>query len=401
MSNFEINLDPPQPSGGVVEIRGGGRGPGVAAIIVCLVIVVGLVVAVGRSRDKSVAEPSTTTSFAPTTTTIGSTTTTTAPDETSTTVARTTTTVAPVQVYGPLLPDKTGVTLVAVQRDGHLVTVDIDTGTVTDLVPGQRFRNVYQLVVLRDGIVVTGDNGPRVITGGKVSSLDNVDQLLGSIDGVQLVGLRYNDPIPQVELITPGTAPTTYQPLPLQSDPVAVSSSGGIVLQSRTGGVYTLDMASGQIHKIAEGAVMGVAGNRVASVTCDDALKCRIGIGPFGGRPTHQVAVASATLNFGYFGIGTNALSPTRDLVALLTSSGGPPVVEVLDLDTGDVVLSAAMTAGPSNGPPFVWSADGKWLFWTDGGQIRAWSPDRRGEPITFANSLAASAEMIALAYSG
>lgn len=399
MDKFEINIDPPQPSGGVVEIRGGGRGPGVAAIVVCLVIVVALVVAVGRSRDRSVAEPSTTTSVASTTTTIDSTTTT-APEETTTTVARTTTTVAPVQVYGPLLPDKTGVTLVVVQRDGHLVTVDVDSGTVTDLLPGERFLNVYQLVALRDGIVVTGDSGPRLIAGGEASILDNIDQLMGSPDGVQLVALRYSENARQVVLLTPGGSAPTNLPLPGSSDPVAVVP-GGVALQSRAGGVYQVDLTNGAVHKIAEGAFVAAAGNRVASVTCDDALKCRMGIGPFGGRPTHQVAIAPDALDYGYYGLGSNALSPTRDLVAYLTSDGGRVLVEVLDLDTGDVALSVAMTSGPGNGPPFVWSADGRWLFWTDGGQVKAWSPDRGGEPLTFANNLAASADMMTLAYSG
>ena len=68
MGNFEINFDRPEPSGGVVEIRGGGPGRGVVAIAVCLVIVVVLVVAYGRSRDKSVADLPTTTLVLPTTT---------------------------------------------------------------------------------------------------------------------------------------------------------------------------------------------------------------------------------------------------------------------------------------------------------------------------------------------
>ena len=36
MGNFEINIDPPPPSGGVVEIRGGGPSRGALAIVVCL-----------------------------------------------------------------------------------------------------------------------------------------------------------------------------------------------------------------------------------------------------------------------------------------------------------------------------------------------------------------------------
>jgi hypothetical protein len=399
MGNFEINFDAPQPSGGVVEIRGGGPGRGVVAIVVCLVVVVVLVVAVGRSRDKTVAVPPTTTLVEPTTNTTGLSSTTTHAT-TSTSSQATTTTVPAVQVFGPLLPDKTGTTLVVGRRDGRLVQVDVDSGTVTDLLPGQSVRNIYQLVVLHSGgVVSTGDPGgrtarPTFVANGAITSLAfPIDQLLGSPDGIQVIGVSYTDTAAEARSFTPGGSSGPTIKLPPGSDPVSLVP-GAIVLQARTGGVYRFDLAGGATRKIADGTLVAVAGDRVASMTCDDTLKCSIGLGPLGKRPQHQVAVPDPFNS--YYGQGGNALSPTRDLVAYETSVQGRLAVAVLDLDTGSVVLSTALSTGQNSLLPFVWSADGRWLFWVDLGKVMAWSPDRGGNPIEFANTDAGSAQVIA-----
>jgi hypothetical protein len=397
MGNFEINLDPPPPSGGVVDIRGGGPSRGVLAIVVCLVIVVVLVVALGRSRDKTVAEPSTTTSlFEPTTTTTGESSTTTS----TTSEPATTSTVAAVQVVGPLLPDKTGASLVVARTDGRLVRVDVDSGTITDLAPGQHLRNIYQLVVLKDGVVSTGNQGarpgrPTFVANGEVSSLPvPIDQLLGSPDGIQVIGVSYTDTAAQAQSFTPGGSPGPTIKLPPGSDPVSLVP-GAIVLQARTGGVYRFDLAGGGTRKIADGTLIAIAGDRVASMTCDDTLKCSIGLGPLGKRPQHQVAVPDPFNS--WYGQGGNALSPTRDLVAYETNVQGRLAIGVLDLDTGSVVLSTPQSTGQQNFlVPLVWSPDGRWLFWVDLGKVMAWSADRGGNPIEFANADAGSAQIIA-----
>jgi hypothetical protein len=394
MGNFEINFDRQEPSGGVVEIRGGRPGRGVVAIVACLLVVVVLVVALGRSRDKSVVEPPTTTLALPTTTALGASTT------TSTTEPPTTTTTIPaVQVFGQLLPDKTGATLVIARRDGRLVQVDVDSGTVTDLAPGQRVRNIYQLLVLQNGVVVSGERAPSLVADGEVTSLRfAVDQLLGSPDGVQMIGVSYSETATEVVSFIPGDPRGPSIKLPPQGDPVSLVP-GAIVLQSRAGGVYRFDLADGSTRKIADGTLVAINGDRVASMTCDNTLQCRIGVGPLGQRPQHQVAVPEPFS--GYYGFGGNSLSPTRDLMAYLTNAEGRFQVAVLDLDTGSVVLSAGMSTGPQGNPPLVWSPDGRWLFWADLGKVMAWSPERGGDPIEFANAEAGSAEMIAAAYAG
>ena len=74
--------------------------------------------------------------------------------------------------------------------DGRLVKVDVDSGTITDLAPGQRVRNVYQILVLRDGVVLSGDRSPSFVANGEVTSLQRgVDQVLGSPDGSQIIGV--------------------------------------------------------------------------------------------------------------------------------------------------------------------------------------------------------------------
>jgi hypothetical protein len=396
MSNVEINIEPPRGSSGVVEIRGGGHRSGVIAIVVCVVIVTGLVAAFGPSRGKSFAEPATTTTVvAPSTTTTDASTTTTISASTTTTTAEpeTLTTVAPVQVYGPLLPEKTGTTLLTVQRDGQLVRVDIDSGTVTNLAPGQRFRNVYDVMMLRHGgVVLTGNNVPRLVADGAISNLGSVDQIIGTADGVRVIGVRYDAHETNLVIFAPGDLPDPSIRVPAQSDPAALLANS-IVLQARAGGVYRLDLGSGDVHKIADGIFVAAEGNRIASMTCDAALQCRIGIGPMGGRPTHNDAVAPDA--YGNFGLG-GALSPTRDLLALQMNVSGRQSAVVLDLDTGIVVLDTQISSGSQAFSPFVWSADGRWLFWVDVGQVRAWSPDRGGEPIAFANAQAGSADLIA-----
>jgi hypothetical protein len=397
MGNFEINLDPPPPSGGVVEIRGGG-GPsrGVVVIVVCLLIIVVLVVAVGRSRDKSVVEPPTTTTLVqPTTTTTDASSTT----PSTSLQAPTTTTVAAVQVFGPLLPDKTGATLVIARTDRRLVQVDVDSGTVTDLAPGQRLQNTYQLLVLKNGIVVSGDRSPNFVAAGEVTSLQfAVDQALGSPDGIQVIGVRYSTTAVQLVTFIPGGTRGPTIDLPPQSDPVSLVP-GAIVLQSRAGGVYRFDLADSSTRKIADGTMVAIRGDRVASMTCDDTLKCRIGLGPLGKRPQHQVDVPDPFNS--YSAQGGNALSPTRDLMAYETNVNGRLAVGVLDLDTGSVVLSTGVSTGPQGFfSPLVWSPDGRWLFWVDLGKVMAWSPDRGGDPIEFSNTDAGSAQVIAAAYS-
>ncbi len=394
MGNFEINIDPPPPSGGVVEIRGGGPSRGVLAIVVCLVIVVVLVVAVGRSRDKTIAEPSTTSLFEPTTTTTDGSSTTTS----TTSEPETTTTLPAVQVVGPLLPEKTGASLVAARIDGRLVHVDVDSGTITDLAPGQRLRNIYQILVLKDGVVLSGDRSPSFVTNGEVTSLQRgVDQVLGSPDGSQIIGVSYSEAAARVVSFLPSGEPGPPIDLPPQSDPVSLVP-GGLVLQSRAGGVYRFDLADGSTSKIADGTMVAIAGDRVASMTCDDTLKCSIGLGPLGKRPQHQVAVPDSFS--WYFAQGGNALSPTRDLMAYETSVQGRIVVAVIDLDTGSVVLSVNVSTGQQgSNSPLVWSPDGRWLFWVDVGKVKAWSPDRGGDPMEFANSDAGSALVIAASY--
>ena len=392
MGNFEINFDRPEPPGGVVEIHGRGPSRGIVAIAVCLVIVVVLVVAYGRSRDKSITEPPTTTLALPTTTAVDASTTT-----STTSPPATTTTVPPVQVFGQLLPDKTGATLVIARSDGRLVQVDVDSGTVTDLAPGQRVRNIYQLLVLKDGVIISGERSPSLVANGEVSSLRfAVDQMLGSPDGVQVIGVSYSETAAEVVSFIPGEPRGPAIKLPSQGDPISLVP-GAIVLQSRAGGVYRFDLADGKTRKIAEGTLVAINGDRVASMTCDNTLQCQIGVGPVGQRPQHQVAVPEPFA--GYYGFGGNSLSPSSDLMAYLTNANGRFEVAVLDLDTGSVVLSAGMSSGPQGNSPLIWSPDGRWLFWTDLGKVMAWSPERGGDPIEFANAGAGSAEMIAAAY--
>ena len=391
MGNFEINLDsPPPPGGEVVEIRGGGLGRGVVAIVVALVLVIVLVVALGRNRDKSAAEPPTTTVVLPTTTRVTS---------TSTSEATTTTAVPAVREYGPLLPEKTGVKLVLTQTDGHVVHVDLDSGTVTDLLPDGNLHSLYQVVALQHGVVVSGDTGPRLIADGEISSIGGiVDGVMGTPDGIHLVGLSYSDTGGRVVSLIPGGALDELTALPVQTDIVGLRP-GTVLLQSRAGGVYEIDAATGNAAKVAEGSFLAAAGTRIASVTCDETLSCRIGIGPFGAPPDHQVDVVPGLDAGGFYYGGGPALSPTRDLVAYGTAFGGlPTVVVVLDLDTGATVLRRELFPGPV-GPQFVWSADGRWLFWVNNGHVNAWSPDRGGDPIDFATDQAGSAELIAAGF--
>jgi hypothetical protein len=212
-----------------------------------------------------------------------------------------------------------------------------------------------------------------------------------------MVGVLYSDTAARVVSFIPGEPPGTAIKIPLQSDPVSLMP-GAIVVQSRAGGVYRFDLADGSTRKIADGTLVALAGDRVASMTCDDALTCHIGLGPLGKRPQHQVAVPDFFNS--YYWQGGNALSPTRDLMAYETNVNGGLAVSVLDLDTGPVVLTARVSTGGQGYPsPLVWSPDGRWLFWVDDGHVKAWSPDRGGDPIELANTEAGSAQMIAASY--
>ena len=244
MGNFEINLDPPPPPGGVIELRGGRPGKGVVAIVVALVLVVVLVVALGRNRDKSAAEPPTTTVVRPTTTTVASTTT--------AEPATTTTFVPVIRQYGPFLPEKTGIKLVLTQTNGHVVDVDLDSGTVTDLLPNGNLQSIYQLVPLQYGVVVNGDTGPRLIAGGEISSIDGgVDGFMGTPDGIHLIGLSFNNTGGRVVSLDPGGPRVESSALPEQTDIVGLRP-GSVLVQSRAGGVYEIDATTGGAAKIAE-----------------------------------------------------------------------------------------------------------------------------------------------------
>ena len=403
MGNFEIDFDRPEPSGGVVEIRGGGPSRGVVAIVAALLIVVVLVVALGRSRDKSVADLPTTTLGQATTTAVGASTTTTAASTTSSSAATTTTTEAAVQVYGPLLPDTSGASLLVVQADGDLVQVDIDSGTVTNLLPGLRPRTIYQMLALSNGVVISGDNQPRLVADGEITNVGIVDQVLGTPDGVHVLAVSYADTRPGLVSVVPGGPRDPTVALPAASDPVAVVP-GAVLLQSRAGGVYQFDLVDSNTHKIAEGAFIAVEGNRLASLACDDSMKCKIAVGPLGGRPEHQVTVAAEEFNLTYFyfsGQDMRALSPTRDLLAYMTQTQRGLRNVVLDLASGDVLLSVTVsTTGTTPPSALVWSPDGRWLFWVDSGHVKAWSPDRGGSPLEFVHPEAGAAQVITGGYS-
>lgn len=297
---------------------------------------------------------------------------------------------------GALLPEPTGVRLVVTQTDGQLVLVDVDSGAVTDLAPSRRFRGVSKLVVLRDGVVVTVQTQTLLVAKGEMSFLPDGAALVGSPDGIRLVGVSYAENELHARAFIPGAVGDAAMTLPSQSEPVAMLP-GGIVLQAASGGVYRFDLASGVSSKIADGLFVAAQGDRVVSMVCDD-VTCHVGVAPLGGRPSHEAAIAPEGLNLGKYGRGGNALAPSRNLLAYGTMAQGRPTFSVLDLDTEAVVLSGVPYSGPA-ATPFVWSADGRWLFWVESGRVKAWSPDRGGAPIEFADAEAGSADLIAAGF--
>ena len=221
---------------------------------------------------------------------------------------------------------------------------------------------------------------------------------MGTPDGIHLIGLSFNNTGGRVVSLDPGGPRVELSALPEQTDIVGLRP-GSVLVQSRAGGVYEIDATTGGAAKIAEGSFLASAGKRIASVTCDEALQCKIGVGAFGAPADHQLDVVPGLDAGGFYYGGGPKLSPTRDLMAYGSAFEGlPAVVVVLDLDTGATVLTRELFPGPV-GPQFVWSADGRWLFWVNNGHVNAWSPDRGGDPIDFATDVAGSAELIAIGF--
>ena len=242
-----------------------------------------------------------------------------------------------------------------------MVQVDIDSGTVTNLLPGLRPRTIYQMLVLSNGVVISGDNQPRLVADGEITNVGVVDQVLGTPDGVHVLAVGYSETGTGLVSVIPGGPRDPTVALPAATDPVAVVP-GAVLLQSCVGGVYRFDLADSSTRKIAEGAFIAVKGDRLASLACDESMKCHIAVGPLGGRPEHQVTVAAEEFNLAYYyvsGQSTKALSPTCDLLAYSTQTQRGQRNVVLDLASGDVLLSVTVsTTGTTPPSALVWSPE-------------------------------------------
>ena len=274
------------------------------------------------------------------------------------------------------------VRLVGVELGGHLVEVDLASGTLTDFRVNRLVSDGNPLVIGPDWVATTSNGGVRLIrsdgtdttvdVGGDYwrllqvpdtelfwrSSLGDWSTPGGTLDLVDLEG----EPVgPTIEL-------------PLNAWPYLVDpASGGVVILA-AGRSYAVTPDS--VEQIATGEIIGMNDEVVVTYDCDAVLVCSlyrtdratgeaVAIPPDPGldEPYQWGSMA------GWGGAATGTLSPDGGWVAVIGSSWRASVAGIVDLETGRFVELTQLSAPPT----VAWSPDSRWAFTLDDQVVTAY----------------------------
>jgi hypothetical protein len=344
------------------------RSPLALALVVA-VLLIGVVM-VSRDHGGNSSPATTTTPVAPTTT---------APATTSTTADVPTTTSQLIErvTDGPALGEATGlVVYIAVPRQDNeiLYAVDLDQGVFREIA-----TNVFtegELPILSGAILVATETSQVLVhPDGATKQLG--DAAMGTFGAGRSDAywkVTYTDDLsPSVAILVVIGAPEQRSvQIPVGFQPFAGDGVGGLLLTAPDSRIYRLLPDSSSLVPLGINNVLAVANGRVATVACDETLRCPIEMVDLATNESHVIP-GSARSN------GAASLSPDGSHLAQVADTRGSDRQALLVFDTtnGDNLLHVPYDGLSYQGGPPAWSPDGQWLFWNDVGGLKAWNIHR------------------------
>lgn len=266
------------------------------------------------------------------------------------------------------------VRLVGVELGGHLVEVDLASGTLTDFWVDPLVADGNPLVIGPDWVAVTSNGRARVIrSDGTDTPVDVGDhwRLLNvpgtelfwrtSFGGTSAPGGAFE----LVDLDGEPVGPTIELPAgswPALVDPV----SGGIVVVA-AGNSYAVTPDA--VRQLATGDIVGITDAILVTYDCDEALVCslyRV------DRTTGEVVPVPPDRDLseryhwgsmaGWGSTESASLSPDERWVTVIGSSWRSSVAGIVELETGRFVELSQLSSPPA----VAWSPDGRWAFTLD-----------------------------------
>ncbi len=298
--------------------------------------------------------------------------TTTRPGSTTTRPSTTTTTIP----VGPVLGEPVGAGLLVYGESGWQL-VDLDTGQRTS--PDLPILNPYTVVALRGGVVTADPDGNREATlyaigpGGDIGgpiALGRADQVLpaGRPDRLWLLdgGGRMNeggafiDARAEVRLVdVHGEVLRSFE---VETSFVSHGLEEGVVFD-RGGRVYLANEQG--VRPIAVGSSMGVIGDDLLVLGCDDDADCAVVRQPVDGRASSLVFDVADVENVGY-----DSSTAADGRIALTTYGGEAGQSLLLFAADGTPLGTLDGAASPVDGPP-RWLPDDLGLIATDRGGVQ------------------------------
>jgi hypothetical protein len=313
------------------------------------------------------------------------------PTTTVATTATPTSTAGPPRRAGPgytedraflnFLGAQSGARLYGVTTDGSVVRIDLDGGVVTQ----RRLRRTDQgrspaiifaraggaVVVAQNQAIAVGDGPDGVVTFLAARDTEVFPALSDSeVWLVHTAGTAGR--IAERRSVHDGTVNGTIPDLPA-GEVLGDDGTGALLIQTAAG-VARIDESGEPPQLVTADMLVAWSAATLVVQRCDDRFEC-------GWEAVDRATGERRSLGAAPWGgsVLGPALSPDGSHLVYVGGIGGPtePAVEVMDLTTGARLVldhTAALLSSPQPGHGFVWSADGRWLFWVTGaGTLRAW----------------------------
>ena len=306
---LDVFIDEERVDGGSVVVVGGrNRGRRELAIIGAAILLVVIIVAVVGNRrsgkDRAVSLP---------TTVLATTTTVAAANNAATTTSDVATTTAAVDgEAGPLFDRPTGLQLVGYGTDGLFRRIDIDSGAITTLMPDVPiFTNAAMaldgaiVVILNSGLWVYPEGAAAGVPAGPVLSM------LGPAGrhAVWVLVSADNGRLGMYRVGADGSRLDEGLAVPALTKAVGAAGVQGPLVEANGGGVYLVSPDGSSPRRVAEGSFLTANNDRLATVSCDEALKCSLVVTNVAGGVELSTPLKDGDLS-GYFPTMVAALSP-------------------------------------------------------------------------------------------
>lgn len=286
------------------------------------------------------------------------------------------------------LDTPTGIVVVGVTNDGQLAEIDLDAGSVRQLdIAGAASPNAYGSNWMHVGSastvvgswerstaqVVPAGGVPYNVPGTALSRSQIVTAGPGpDLFWVQSWRMSGGNPA-EVRLFDVSTGEFVGEPFDShdsRSNPIAVTMSGGLLLEG-AGGTY--QVRDDAVRRITTGRVVAGGTNHLLVVECDEQFVCSaILIGPDGERTETPVPAAS----FSWYSSST--ISPDGSMVAMRDFEQSPAGVALVDLATGETTPIDTVGGAESFGSGSTWAA------WSDDSRVLLFLAGFGGRRLTY-----------------